>query len=266
MTQSSSSSRPTALVTGGSGGIGADLARELARHGHDLVLVARSRDALEAVAAELRTTHGVRAEVFVADLTDPRAPELLFAEVGRRGITVDVLVNNAGFGGLAPFVEQDPEVQRRMLAVNVEALTRLTRLFLPAMVQRGRGRVLNVASTAGFAPGPFMAVYYASKAYVISLSVALANELRPKGVTVTCLCPGATRTKFDQVAGSSGSRLFRGPGVMSSPDVARAGVKGLLRGQVMVVPGVLNKLIGSTTGLAPRRVIAAIAGKFQETV
>jgi short-subunit dehydrogenase len=218
MTESTPSPRPTALVTGASGGIGADLARELARHGHDLILVARTQPALDAVAREISAAHGVRAEVLTADLADPAAPDALFAEVMRRGFSVDVLVNNAGLGGLAPFAEQDPAVQRQMLTVNVEALTRLSRLFLPAMVQRGRGRVLNVPSTAGFFPGPGMAVYYASKAYVISLSVALANELEPRGITVTCLCPGATKTRFDEVAGSSRSRLFTGPGVMSSPD------------------------------------------------
>jgi hypothetical protein len=266
MTQSTPSPRPTALVTGASGGIGADVARELARHGHDVLLAARTRDALEAVAREISTTHGVRAEVFTADLADPAAPDALFAEVTRRGFAVDVLVNNAGLGALAPFAEQDLAVQRTMLVVNVEALTRLTRLFLPGMLERGRGRVLNVASTAGFVPGPFMAVYYASKAYVISLSVALANELAPKGITVTCLCPGATRTRFDQVAGSSRSLLFQGPGVMSSPDVARAGVRGLLGGKVLVVPGWRNKLIGSVTTSAPRSVLARIAGRLQQAV
>jgi len=265
MTGSTPSPRPTALVTGASSGIGADLARELARHGHDLILVARTRDALEAVGREVSTTHGVRAESVTADLADAAAPDALFAEVSRRGLSVDVLANNAGLGGLAPFVEQDPEVQRRMLAVNVVALTRLCRLFLPAMVQRRRGRVLNVASTAGFAPGPFMAVYYASKAYVISFSVALANELEGKGVSVTCLCPGATKTRFDEVAGSSRSRLFQGPGVMSSPDVARAGVEGLLAGKAIVIPGWRNKLVSWGAGLGPRTLAARIAGRFQET-
>jgi short-subunit dehydrogenase len=257
------SPRPTALVTGASGGIGADIATLLAGRGHDLVLVARSRDKLAALAGELENAHGIHVTVLTADLTDATAPETIAKVLREKGIAVDVLVNNAGLGSYGPFAEIDAKIDLGLIALNVTSLTHMSKLFLPAMLARKRGRILNVGSTAGFVPGPLMAVYYATKAYVLSLSVALANEVSGSGVTVTCLCPGATKTAFDATAGNDKTRLFKS-GVMDSMDVARAGVDAMFRGEVICVPGFINRLRISTTGLAPRTLLAKIARTYQE--
>ncbi|HSM03288.1 MAG TPA: SDR family oxidoreductase [Longimicrobiales bacterium] len=236
-----------ALVTGASGGLGADIARELAARGTPLVLTARSREPMEALARELGTAHGVPVLVLALDLATPDAGNRLADEVEAAGVEVDLLVNNAGFGQWGPWPGLDPEQEAGMIRLNVEALTCLTRRFVPAMIRRGRGRVLNVASTAAFLPGPGMAVYYATKAYVLSFSEALAEELQGTGVTVTCLCPGPTPTGFQARIGADPSALLRGA-VLPSRTVARAGVEGALKGRRLVVPGLLNKL----TTLAPR--------------
>jgi len=255
--------RATALVTGASGGIGLELAREAAADGYDLVLVARSREPLEALAEELRGKHGAAARVIAKDLADPAAPAEIVAELERAGARVDVLVNNAGFGTWGRFAELDPEVELAMLRVNVVALVQLTRLFLPAMVSRGAGRVLNVASTAGFAPGPLMAVYYASKAFVLSFSEALGAELAGSGVTVTALCPGPTRTGFQAAAKMEGARLVSGLAPMHDAAwVARAGWRGAMRGTRVVVPGLLNKLSVHAPRFGPRRLVAAITHRL----
>src|SRR5712671_2718034 len=187
------SPRPLALVTGASGGIGAALARELARHGHDLVLAARGVAAMEALAAELRAG-GAGATVIAADLAQPGAAARLADDIAQRGLAVDVLVNNAGLGAAGRFDRCDPARISEMLQVNIVALTELTRLLLPGMIARGRGRVMLVGSTAGFQPGPGMAVYFATKAYVLSLVEAIPEVFRGTGVTVTTLCPGPTAT------------------------------------------------------------------------
>jgi hypothetical protein len=236
------SSRPTALVTGASGGIGLELARLFARDGCGLVLVARSGDKLAAVAAEVRAAHGVPVRALAADLADPAAPARIHAEIAAAGGRVDVLVNNAGFGLRGAFAALDEAEQMAMLQVNVLALARLTRRFLPAMVERRAGGVLNVASTAAFQPGPQMAVYYASKAYVLSLSEALAGELAGTGVTVTALCPGPTATGFVSRAGLERSRLFRDLRVMDAATVARAGYRGFRAGRRVVIPGLANRV------------------------
>jgi short-subunit dehydrogenase len=236
----------TALITGASSGIGLELAKLFARDGYDLVLVARRREKLEALGAELGQRHGIRFRVIAADLADPAAPAEIMRQVGAASVTVDVLVNNAGFGELGAFVKTDLDTAGRMIEVNVTALTALTKLFLPGMLARRRGRILNVASTAGFAPGPLMAVYYATKAYVISLSEALAEELRGSGVSVTVLCPGPTLTEFQEVAHMQSTRLFRLPGVvMSGESVAMAGYAGLMRGKRMVVPGLFQSSVAA---------------------
>jgi short-subunit dehydrogenase len=255
--------RPTALVTGASGGIGADIAELLAKRGHDLVLVARSRDKLAALAEKLEKATGIHVTVLTADLTDPAAPESIAKFVDDKGIHVDVLVNNAGLGSYGPFAEIDAKTDLGLIALNITSLTHMSKLFLPKMLANKRGRIMNVGSTAGFVPGPLMAVYYASKAYVLSLSVALANEVRGSGVTVTCLCPGATRTAFDTTAGNDKTRLFKGS-VMESMPVALAGVEAMLAGDVICIPGFMNRLMASTTGLAPRTLLAKIARTYQE--
>jgi uncharacterized protein len=257
-----SSTRRTALITGASGGIGEELARSFAAGGHDLLLVARREETLRALAAQLSTAHGVRAEVLALDLIDSTAPEALWDWTQKLGVSVDLLVNNAGYGLQGPFAELDTQGQMDMVALNIATLTHLTRLFIPPMIERRWGRILNVASTAGFIPGPLMAVYYASKAYVISFSVGLAGELSGSGVSVTVLCPGATHTSFARVAGSEGSKLFQGSGVMDAAPVARAGYAGTMAGRRMVIPGWRNKLLVASGALAPRSVTAAIARRL----
>ena len=253
-----------ALVTGASSGIGAELARVLAQNGHDVVLVARTQATLEALAAELSSRYGVRADVFAVDLGDPGGPGRVDGLLRERALDVHWLVNNAGIGLHGPFSENDPQAQLRLLQLNVVALTQLTRSLLPAMLARRSGRILNVASTAAFVPGPFMAVYYASKAYVLSFSVALENELAGTGVTVTTLCPGPTHTHFGEAAGITRTRLFRTGGVMDPVDVARAGYAGAQAGKSIVVPGLRNRLIAGGSGLAPRSVTARIARALQD--
>jgi uncharacterized protein len=254
--------KETALITGASSGIGLDLARLFAKDGHDVVLVARSEGKLREIAAVLERDFGVTAHVIVADLARPDAPQMLVAQLP---VDVDVLVNNAGFGVTGPFVETDLAKELEMIQVNVVALTYLTKLLLPPMVARRRGRVLNVASTAAFQPGPLMAVYYATKAYVLSFSEAIADELRDSGVTVTALCPGPTETGFAAVADMSATRLFNIAKPMSSAEVARAGYEGMKRGRRIVIPGIKNKLLTQSIRVSPRRMVTTIVRKLQES-
>ena len=250
--------RLTVLVTGASGGIGRDLSRLFAAAGHHLLLVARNAAALDELGAELSAAHGIRVIPIPADLTDPVAPAAVHHAARELGAEVDVLVNNAGYGLYGRFAETDVETELRMIQLNVAAVTHLTKLFLPPMLTRRSGRILNVASTAGFQPGPLMAVYYATKSYVLSFSEALAEELAGSGVTVTTLAPGATRTGFQARANVDESRLFRGPTVMDSQAVARAGYEGLMRGERIVVPGLVNKALVQALRLGPRTLVTRI--------
>ena len=254
----------TALITGASSGIGLELATLCAADGYDLVLVARRAERLEELGGTLARRHGIRYHAIGVDLAAPEMPEEVHRRLERQGVAVDVLVNNAGFGSLGPFATMAPPAAARMIGVNATALTLLTRLLLPSMLARGRGRILNVASTAGFVPGPLMAVYYATKAYVISFSEALAEEVRGSGVTVTVLCPGPTRTEFQSVARMDGARLFRLPGVMDARTVARAGYEGMRRGKGIVVPGLLNRLTPLVVRASPRGIVARVVRLFQE--
>ncbi len=239
-----------ALVTGASGGIGLEFARLLAAGRYDLVLVARSADRLDAAARELRERYGVHVETVAMDLGRLDAAADLFARVP----DCDVLINNAGFASNGRFDELPQERTREELLLDVVALTELTRAYLPAMRARGSGRILNVASTAAFLPGPFMAVYYASKAYVLSFSLALSEELRGSGVTVTCLCPGATATGFVDRAKMHGTLLNRLP-LADAASVARSGYRGMLRGRDLVVPGLSNKIVAFSPKITPRRLL-----------
>ncbi len=252
--------RPLALVTGASGGIGADLARELARDGHDLVLTARSIEPLKRLAEELRTV-GAKVTVLPSDLAAPGAAEALTRCVRDRELAIDVLVNNAGFGDARPFVEAEPGKLSGMLHLNVVALTELTRLFVPGMVERGRGKVLLVASTAAYQPDPGMAVYGATKAYVLSLGEALAYELAGTGVTVTTLCPGPVHTGFAAAAGAEGNFIFaRGIMPVMTPDtVAKAAYRALKKGRRVVIPGLDNKLGAWGGAYAPRWLVLPLA-------
>ncbi|MBV9925719.1 MAG: SDR family oxidoreductase [Acidobacteria bacterium] len=253
----------TALVTGASGGIGEELARLFAADGHDLVLVARSREKLERLAEELQGKHGVSARVLVSDLARPESPREIFEGLGADGVRVDALVNNAGFGSYGPFAETDLKSELDLLQVNVVALTHLSKLFLPGMVARRRGYLMNVASTAAFQPGPLMAVYYASKAYVLSLSEALANECAGTGVVVSALCPGPTETGFVAAAGMEQSKLFD-LGAMTARDVAAAGYRGLLAGKTIVIPGLRNSLVARSIGFLPRGLVTKVVRGIQE--
>lgn len=251
----------TALVTGASGGIGEAIARELAAHRHDLVLVARSEAKLRALADELAAPHGITVDVLAADLSAPGAGSALASRLGDR--TIDVLVNNAGLGDYGEFRLADPAKLSEMVQLNVATLTELTRALLPAMVERRAGKVLNVASTAGFMPGPLMAVYYATKAYVLSLGEALADEVRGTGVTVTTLCPGPIATGFQSGADMGESKLVRGKQLMSAETCAKAAVKAMNRGKVVVIPGLMNRIQAVTPKLLPRRFVPGIVRRAQ---
>jgi uncharacterized protein len=253
----------TVLITDASSGIGKELARCFAADGSRLVLVARSGGALEALADELRKVHKTDAPVLVADLAEPEAPTHILRHLQGAGLKVDVLVNNAGFGAQGRFAELPVDRQMQMVQVNVTSLTHLTRLLLPGMIERRRGGVLNVASTAAFQPGPHMAVYYATKAYVLSFSEALSEEVAGTGVTVTALCPGPTETGFGEAAQMKDSRLFR-LGRMSAQEVAEVGHQAFRRGRVVVVPGLRNRLLAFSVRLSPRAMARKIAGALNK--
>ena len=261
-------SRPLALVTGASGGIGADLARELARDGHDLVLVARHEAPMQVLATEL-ADFGANTTVIVANLGVYDAASRLVADLQRRGLAaIDVLVNNAGFGDFAPFDSAEPTKLAEMIQLNVATLTELTRFFLPGMIARRRGRVLLVGAVAGFAPGPGAAVYHATKAYVLSLGEAVAYEVRGSGVTVTTLCPGPTRTGFSVAAGGGKTVLYHRRKSDSDPaEVARQGYRAMQTGRRVVVPGFGNSIAAAFLRFAPRRlVLNVLAGLLTTSI
>ncbi len=248
------SGRPAALVTGASSGIGYELAGLLARDGHDLVLVARDKARLDRLAQDLRSRHGVTVRVIPKDLSVDSSPDEIFDELNRDGVAIGVLVNNAGFDVYGDFSESDADEERRMIQVNVAALTRMAKRFLPGMRDRGCGRILNVGSTASFIPIPLNAVYGATKAYVRSFSLALAEELEGTGVTVTVLCPGVTRTEFFKRANMEGSRLLKF-GMMDARAVAEAGYRALMSGRRAVVPGLMNKFLVFLARVVPAKVM-----------
>lgn len=241
-----------ALITGASGGIGLEMARLVADRGYDLVLTGRRADALHAHKVAIEAANSVTVTPIAMDLAEPGAAFGLAQEVAGRGITVDMLINNAGFGASGPFVEMERQTMLDMVTLNMTALSELTHELLPGMVARGRGRVLNVASTSAFLPGPFMAVYYASKAYVLSLSEALYEELRGTGVTVTALCPGPTDTAFPGRAGVEASPRYRANAhIMSALEVARAGLNAAEAGKRVCVPGRANRMGALLSRIAP---------------
>ncbi|HTQ57914.1 MAG TPA: SDR family oxidoreductase [Bryobacteraceae bacterium] len=248
----------TALITGASGGIGEELARLFAAGNHNLILVARGAEKLESLAQELARAHGITARPLAADLADSGAPAHIFDTLIAAGIAVDVLVNNAGFGARGAYAEIEWETEAHMIQVNIASLAHLTRLFLPGMLARHNGRILNVASTAAYVPGPFMAVYYASKAFVLSFTDAIAEELQGTGVTATALVPGPTATRFAATAGNENSRLFRTSPVMDAATVARVGYEGLMTGKRIAIAGLRNKLTAFSTRVAPRATLARI--------
>jgi short-subunit dehydrogenase len=253
----------TALITGSSSGIGYALAHCFAVNGYNLVLVSRDQQRLERLAVELRRKARISVKVIAKDLARPTSPDEIVEQLQREGIDVDILVNNAGFGMHGPFSEADVCEQLRLMQLNIASLTHLSRLLLPGMLRKRAGKILNVASTAAFQPGPLMAIYYASKAYVLSLSEALANELRGFGVTVTALCPGPTRTEFQARAGIAHTRLMSS-GIMNAETVADIGYRGLMAGKRVVIPGLGNKLLAIAARWAPRAIVLSVVRSMQE--
>jgi short-subunit dehydrogenase len=260
------SQKHTALITGASGGIGYELAKLFAKDGYDLVLVARSGDKLSQVAAELQGQFGITVKTVALDLAAALAAKLLFDQLQSGGVVVDVLVNNAGFGTFGEFSGVAEEEILGQIQLNITALTELTRWFLPAMLARRGGKIMNVASTAAFQPGPLMAVYYATKAYVLSFSEALANEVAGSGVVVSCFCPGATDTGFQKRAKMEDSRLFKKIGAMNVETVARDGYRGLMAGRTVVISGVQNWLVAESVRFAPRKLVTALSRWVAEKV
>jgi short-subunit dehydrogenase len=248
--------RGTALVTGASSGIGLELARELAANGHSLILVARDRVRLAATAEELHSKYGVSVHVEARDLSDPGAAEELWSTLAATGHTVDILVNNAGVGAYGELADQSIDVVTAMQMINVVALTSLTRLALPGMLARKRGRILNVASVVGYQPGgPRMAVYYATKSYVLSFSKGLARELEGSGVSVTALSPGVTKSSFEDRAGAGRTRLYTLVPQSTAKAVASVGYRAMMRGRRVAIPGLMTRLL-SIAGELPPRVVA----------
>jgi short-subunit dehydrogenase len=243
--------KETALITGASSGLGLELAELFAAEGCDLVLVARRKERLEILAQRLEAAHPIQAKVLAEDLSRPEAPQLIYQQLEEEGIVVNGLVNNAGFGALGAVAELGVQRQADMVEVNTTTLTKLTRLFLPGMIERDHGRILNIASTAAFQPGPRMAVYYATKAFVLSFTEGLAEELSQTRIKVSCLCPGPTRTSFGRVSGMDQSAVFRW-GAMDAKQVARAGYRGLNKSRVVVIPGFRNKLGTWVVRFTPR--------------
>ena len=254
------------LITGASSGIGLELARVCAEHHHDVVLVARSEPTLHSEAESIHRDHHVRAEVIATDLADNKAAESIVSRVNELGLTIEALVNNAGFGGYGPFLETSLDVELAMIQVNIVALTQLTKRLLPPMVARRSGRILNVASTAAFLPGPLMAVYYATKAYVLSLSEGLAEELSGSGVTVSVLCPGPTASGFVAAAGLQQSKLVAGKTLASPRSVAEAGYNGMMAGKRVVIPGLMNKVTANIPRVSPRWLVARVVRIAQARV
>ncbi len=253
----------TALITGASSGIGLELAHLFAHDGYRLVLVARNRGALRELGDELQSRYSTTVRISPKDLAHPAAPGELYQELQEAGIVLDVLVNNAGFGGSGPFLNTDWNNEAEMLQLNVVALTHLTKLFLPQIRAR-EGKLLNVGSVAGFLPGPFMAVYYASKAYVISFSEALAEELSGTGVTVTCLCPGPVETNFQKRAHTASSNLLKSPLLVDVREVARMGYEGMKQGKRLVIPGWRNRAAMEILRIAPRDVVTKAVRRLHE--
>jgi uncharacterized protein len=253
----------TVVITGASSGIGLELAQFFARDGYRLVLVARNRAALRELGDQLQSRYSVEVRISPKDLAHPAAPIELFQELQEAGIVLDVLVNNAGFGGSGAFLETDWNNEAEMMQVNMVALTHLTKLFLPQIRAR-EGKVMNVASVAAFLPGPFMNIYYATKAYVLHFSEALAEELSGTGTTVTCLCPGPVETGFQKRAHMTDTNLARSPLLVDVKEVARAGYEGMKQGKRLVIPGWKNRLAIESLRLSPREMVTKVAARMQK--
>ena len=257
--------KKTALITGASGGIGLELASLFATAGHDLLLVARNAERLKEISAHLQKEHGVTAHILPLDLAQPDAPNELFQHCERSSISVDFLINNAGFGVHGKFSEIPLQEQLDLVQLNVTALTHLCRLFLPGMLQRKYGGIMNVASTAAFQPGPRMAAYYASKSYVLFLSEALATEVKGTGVWVTAFCPGPTATGFQGRAGMEKTILMTKAGMMmDAASAARSGFAGFMKKRAIVIPGVMNRAVAQSVRFSPRSLVRQVVNFLHE--
>ena len=254
-----------ALVTGSSGGIGYEFAKLLAQDKHDLVLVARSSDKLNDIKKDFEQQYNIKVLVLPIDLSLPQSPEKIFDELNSKDICVKILINNAGSGKWGPYSKLRWENERQMLQLNMISLAHLTKLFLNGMIERKSGKIVNVASTAAFQPGPLMAVYYATKAFVLSYSESIANELRGTGITVTVLCPGFTETGFQKAAGISRTFIFRNRKIPTAEDVAKYGYMAMQKGKSVAIYSFFNRFVVFCVRLLPRSVVANIVRKVQET-
>jgi short-subunit dehydrogenase len=256
----------TVLVTGASSGIGLHLAHEFASHGCEMILVARQEDELRDLTKDFAKQYGRMARFIAIDLEDPDAPKRIVEQLGVQGASIDILVNNAGHGFRSEWWELPIEKDMAMVNLNINLALRLTKLLLQPMIVNGRGRILNTASVAGFEAGPMMAVYHATKAFILSWSEALAIELEPRGITVTALCPGATDTDFFPKAGMTETAAFQSSNVMSPQDVAKVGYEGLMNGELFVIPGAINKTMVAARRILPEKTQATINEKLYAIV
>lgn len=254
----------TALITGASGGIGYELAKLHAREGHQLVLVARNQQRLNEIKSEWESFYKIQIHTLALDLSEPKSAETLFNWTEGQGIQIDYPINNAGFGDFGLFHESNWEKSERMIQLNITSLTHLCKLYLPKMVSRKNGRILNVASTAAFQPGPTMAVYYATKAFVLSFSEAIGNEVSESGVRVTAFCPGATASGFQAAAAMEESALVKGRRLPSAESVALHGFKAMMQGKPVAIPGTLNYVMANAVRFLPRTWVVKIARKVQD--
>ncbi len=256
----------TALITGASNGIGLELAKIHASKGGDLVLVARSITKLNELKQELENKYKVKVCTIGKDLSISTATQQVYEETKTQNIEIDYLINNAGFGDFGMFVETDWDKELQMINLNITTLTQFTKLYLQDMVKRGSGKVMNVASTAAFQSGPTMAVYFATKAYVLSFSEAIDNEVSDKGVTVTTLCPGATQSGFQEAAAMQDSALFKGKKLPTSKEVAQYGYKAMMKGQTIAIHGFMNSILANSIRFLPRALVVKITRKIQSSI
>lgn len=257
--------KKTALITGASSGIGLELAKVHASKGDDLVLVSRNRNKLLELKDRLEKENKISVLIIVKDLSIASSAKQVYDEIKKKNIKIDYLINNAGIGSFGEFSKGDWDTQSKMIQLNVTSLTYFCKLFLPDMVKRGNGRIMNVASIAGFQPGPLMAVYFATKSYVLHFSEAIANEVAGKGVTVTALCPGPTESGFEKSAGMGNSVLFKGKKLPSSKDVAVYGYESMMQGKVVAVHGFVNRLLINLSRFAPRSLVVKMARRSVES-
>jgi uncharacterized protein len=254
----------TALITGASNGIGLELAVVHAAKGGDLVLVARNGKRLEELKSELEKKYTVSVYAISKDLSKPNSAQEVYDELKEKNISIDYLINNAGFGDFGMFYQTDWNKEEQMIHLNITTLTHFTKLFVRDMVAKGRGKIMNVASTAAFQSGPTMAVYYATKAYVLSFSEAIDNELRDKGITVTALCPGATESGFQEAAAMQESKLVKGKKLPTSKEVAEYGYKAMMKGKTVAIHGLMNAIMANSVRFTPRWLVVKITRSIQD--